>query len=364
MLLNFLDVEKVIKGKTSHKTNFPDGVNRIFVYGDAIEVTLSEFSYVNSFLSIAEGWFNQEIDRNNPSIKLDVGDEVIPIEFEVDIKRDRENIVYPLWNKIIYHSEDSNGYLPEPDELDIDISTFHSIEHTNDTINLLYTVKNSLIRRGKKVLIVNSDISDCFDTSIGYNSDVSLLSLIDSFHYGYEDKVISYFSDRLTMTSENGCYELPLYNNINELIDIQVTPENMTKCLYDVWRFSRLIQMLGKSLRVDHILIYTGFGFSEFTAPLLLNNKFNRVFVCDNTSTGIKLTNKMFSLLQMALNLQDEPANSKVRAIYFYNEEYEGDEQIEITITRDNTDKNKFELLIYIYNFNSYSNIDVNLLIS
>lgn len=329
MLLNFLDVEKVIKRKTSYKTNLPLGINHISVYSDAIEITLSESSNKNSFLSIAEGWFNQKIDRDNPSIKLDIGDEVIPIEFEVDIKRDRENIIYPLWDEIIYHGEDSNGYLPKPEKFNISTITFHSIVHTPSTLDLLHYIKDMLIEKGKKILVVNSDSSDCIETNIGIKSDVSLLSFIDSYHYGDEDGVIEYFTKKITMASKNGCYELPLYKDINEIIDIQVTPRNMTRCLSSVWGFSRSIQMLGKSLGVDHILIYTGFGFSEFTAPLLLNNEINKVFVCADTAIGIKLRNKIVSLLQRTLYLQKEPYESKTWTVYFCNEEYGDDDKIE-----------------------------------
>ncbi|NQF16367.1 hypothetical protein HPY31_21015 [Brevibacillus sp. HB1.3] len=339
LFYTWYDVERKFKLQ-----NWNDKWKSVDVYNDEIVInTCNQFSeedYTVSDNTLKE-MFGHHYSKEGRYIRLDFGDKVLKVTHDYS-----EGIVFAE-NQSLPLFRDIARRLSEPKDLKgVPVIAFHSYKGgVGRTLSLLSTVKalstkrNSEKNRQYRLLIVDSDIEAPGLTWLaetqGLFSDMSLLDALALVHDNKNwEEVLPFVAKKIKETTlrlpiEKQIVEhffLPAYREVQQVMHMPTTPENIIKMNDREWVISDFFSELGKELEVDAVLIDLRAGISEFSAPLLFDPRVRKIYV---SSTSLQSRRGLQTILKQiyAKPLHEKYPNPSV-LISMVPEEVDNDDRM------------------------------------
>lgn len=226
-----------------------------------------------------------------------------------------KKISYPLWKDNIYRTQDNSNY-PEMWNDGPNVVAFHSFKggvgRTTSMMTYVSAYLKSNDKKDVKVLLIDADLEApgiSFWLPDANKPRVSFIKFLEALQYpaNTTNEVIEYFSSELRKTSidiggpKRQMFVLPASLHVNEILDMSVTPEHLSKDRKNPWRLSDYIHQLGQTLEVDIIFIDLRAGLSELASPMLFDPRIEHFFV---TTVAPQSTNGMKYVLENIYNFQ------------------------------------------------------------
>lgn len=226
-------------------------------------------------------------------------------------------ISYPLWKDNLYRTKENSKY-PEVWRNGPNLVAFHSFKggvgRTTSMMTYVSAYLKSNEKKDIKVLLIDADLEApgiSFWLSEANKPRVSFIKFLEALQYPAKTthEVIEYFSSELRKTSidiggpKRQMFVLPASLHVNEILDMSVTPEHISKDRKNPWRLSDYIHQLGQSLEVDIVFIDLRAGLSELASPILFDPRVEHFFV---TTVAPQSTNGMKYVLENIYNFQKD----------------------------------------------------------
>jgi len=330
-LLTWLDIERIIRKKTNNCTMLPDGILRIDFYSDAIEVGIKK-AHKNAALKAFKAWFTDWFQEADSFITLDIGKNVVDIEFiEESDEQQFKKVPKPLWHDVAYLKEtDADGSPKTFDILSVDpfdslpeMTAFHSFKggvgRTTALICYLFGLISKFgTNKKQRILLIDSDLEapgiTYWFTEKDNRPNVSFIDFLEAVHYSQtKDKVHSFFANELKKASISylnaEIYILPAFTEESQLLDIQILPEHIANALKGNWNYGNEIHDLGKELGVDHVFVDLRAGLSEISSPLLFDPRIERFLVttvAEQSVRGTGLILRQISKMSSCIPFKDK----------------------------------------------------------
>lgn len=302
------DIERAFKFE--FKDKWHKCWNEIDVYDDEIVISVQPNSieiYKSDFSSLLKEFFGGRFSIENNEIDLDYKNNKLRISYEENEEEYGEPI--PLFKA-------QNRTYKEDSKIEIlkgkPVIAFHSYKGgTGRTLSLLSTVFSSSSLKNKdkpyKLLIVDGDLEAPGLTWLAAEQNICDFSFLDalSIIHGEENwrEAMPFIAKRLNTSiieiptgeqiSEH--YFLPAYREPYQLIDMPVTPQLAVQMIDRQWIIGDFLSELGASVGADLVLVDLRAGVSEYSAPLLFDNRIQKVFV---TATSMQSKKGLNSILK------------------------------------------------------------------
>lgn len=337
--LTWLDVRRKIAKETRYGTKYPQGVFQINCYVDSLEIYVTDEEYINSTIENLKEWFGDWFKTNDNQesfIVLDLkdtnnNDVEITVEFIIEEPFDETPLkLRPLWHEVGYlidnnlSNSDSFNNIPELSLAKPEIIAFYSFKGGVGRTLSLTAYLFSLIEKAHKnnqelkTLVIDADL-EAPGLTYWYESEkksptTCFIELLEVYQYssGTKENAINYIADELRKTplreGKTITYFLPAFLNQEQLLDIKIVPENITRNLNGDWEYSQLIHQLGQALNVDYIFIDLRAGLSELSSPILLDPRIQRFIVTTLNYQSIKGTELVLKIIN---NIKPSVSNSE-----------------------------------------------------
>ncbi len=314
-LLTWLDVERLLKQRTTLWARLPTGVLGVDCFSSGMEIRHAAGANVAVDL-----WLTQMFGRaylpEQPAIQLRIGQATYPLELVQDQASAAPSVGqnYPLWRDVTYLPVAQNDdteleMLPNKDASSPGASTvraprrfidgpdlvsFHSFKGGVGRTTALMTYVAACIREAspgaKKILVVDADLEApgvSFWLDDTNRPTVSFVQLLEALHYppASLDASLDYFAEELRKTSlslgglQRELFVLPAALELVEIQDMPVTPEHLARHPDNPWQLSDHLHALGKRLGVDAVFIDLRAGLSELASPILFDPRVDHFFV-------------------------------------------------------------------------------------
>ncbi|WP_018085233.1 KGGVGR-motif variant AAA ATPase [Desulfurispora thermophila] len=330
--LTWLDVDMFVQQKRYTQENWPEFINDMRVYVDALEVYIPDEKYLEPARKVLIEWFKDWYDSEKNLIYLasveqgglevyfeisetkSVTDRVKPFKpFFSQVKLFPENIHELSGNRALFTEE----VFPVPLTSHAKLFAFYSFKGgVGRTLHLVATVKSLLEKMAPRekegqILIVDADLEapglTWWARDTGNVADFSLLDLLAMVHYdpspdyqgtiNFAQKVLSGASWDFGYSK---CYFLPAFRDHDQLLRYPLRPENLLNDPQRSWIIGDLLFRLGEALGVKYIFVDLRAGLSELASPLLFDPRVIRVIVTsfskqslDGTELVIKQLSKV-----------------------------------------------------------------------
>lgn len=314
-LLTWLDVERLLKQRTTLWTRLPPGVLGLdcFASGMDIRHSIGSAEEVDQWL---EKIFGRAYMRESRTIQLRIGNAT----YSVDLLEEEGAAIptvgqtYPLWRDVTYlpttqEGESSAGKKSAVDAQSShkptfrtparfdggpDLASFHSFKGGVGRTTALMTYVAACFKDdsagAKKILVVDADLEApgvSFWLDESNRPTVSFVQLLEALHYPPAglDVSLNFFADELRKTSlslgglQRQLYVLPAALDLAEIQDMPVTPEHLARNPDNPWQLSDHLHALGKHLGADAVFIDLRAGLSELASPLLFDPRIDHFFV-------------------------------------------------------------------------------------
>lgn len=338
--LTWLDIRRKIIKETRYGNQNPDGVSLIRYYPDLVEIFIDKEEKIPTIKETLKQWFDSWLDTDedeNLYIILEINNEdKIPIEFTLDRSlSDRHLKIRPLWHEAGYlldNDPQSSSVpltqFPDPVLEKPEIIAFYSFKGgVGRTLSLtayLFALVEEAKKRDRelKILVIDADLEApgltyWYDDSEKSKPTISFIEFLEVHQNANEndqkeiDYVASELNDRPKRDGKQIIYFLPAFLHQEQLLDIQILPENITRNLNGDWEYSKLIHRLGRALEVDYIFIDLRAGLSEISSPILLDRRIQCFLVTTLNSQAIKGTELVLKIMKAMQPLPDNEENEK-----------------------------------------------------
>lgn len=302
--LTWLDIERILKQRTSLWSQLPDGVHDIDCFSDGMEIRAAEPLQVNEWL---RNVFGHAYDKDIKAIRLRVEGALYPVEVieEPSGTLARVNQTYPLWRDVTYlQTEEANidpttpshsmQRWPESWNSGPNMVSFHSFKggvgRTTALMTYVAACMQDPTEGSKKILVIDADLEApgvSFWLDKTNQPSVSFVQLLEALHYPplSVDSTLDFFAGELRKTSlsiagmERELFILPAALSLGEIQDMPVEPEHLARNPDNPWRLSDHLFDLGQRLGVDAVFIDLRAGLSELSSPILFDPRIDHFFV-------------------------------------------------------------------------------------
>jgi hypothetical protein len=307
-LLTWLDVERVLKQRTTMWTQLPVGVFGVDCFASGMEVRhASDDVSVDDWLNDV---FGHAYQREPRAIRLRIGEASYPIELMFDAGTAAQALGqnYPLWRDVTYLPTEEFAEV-ESDSRPIirpliiyplawatgpDLVSFHSFKGGVGRTTALMTFVAACMKESspgpKKILLVDADLEApgvSFWLDEANRPMVSFVQLLEALHYPPAglDATLDFFAQELRKTSlsvgglQRELFVLPAALALAEIQDMPVTPEHLARNPANPWQLSDHLHALGRRLGVDAVFIDLRAGLSELASPILFDPRVDHFFV-------------------------------------------------------------------------------------
>ncbi len=323
-LLTWLDIERVVREKTSNCSDLPSGIARVDFFSDVVEIGL-EPSVGDSIAGEAlKGWFGDWFQEELFQINLDVGDNTIGVELTHGEKAENgSRSPKPLWQDVAYlrdielESKRPNQKIAPPDlfQTSPSIVAFHSFKGGVGRTTMLVAHLFALLNlrppdKPLKCLVVDADLEapglTYWLNETGNCPNVSFIDYLESVHYpaGGEDGAARFFANEIKKASirygGSEIYTLPAFVDEHQLLDTPILPEHIAKGPNGPWACGNAIHDLGRALDADYVFVDLRAGLSEISGPLLFDPRIERFLIttiAEQSVSGTALVLKRISNL-------------------------------------------------------------------
>ncbi len=305
--LTWLDIRRVIRRKTHYGKQLPNGIVRIGCFSDALEIGITDEKQKQVAWEYLEQWFGDWYEKDTQSIKLDIEDAEIPVEFCIEESSNQisDRKIRPFWEEISYlkdenkeHTQEESLFFNLPEiakDINLKLIAFYSFKGgVGRTLSLVAHIL-ALVEQAKKnnqsinILIIDADLEapgiTYWERLEQKNTTVSFIDFLEVYHSSpiEIDKSLTFIAKEIKKSvrqeGQSKIYVLPACLNDEELLDTPILPEHLVRNIDGVWEFSQAIFILGKYLEVDYIFLDLRSGLSEISSPILFDPRVQRFLV-------------------------------------------------------------------------------------
>ncbi len=314
-LLTWLDVERLLKQRTTLGTRLPIGVLGVDCFASGMEVRHTPESAQQVGVWLAET-FGRAYLPESKAIQLRIGNATYPIELlqEQSAALPAYGQTYPLWRDVAYlpieQEAEATGSNESPANLPLSRSivvrepasfigspflvSFHSFKggvgRTTALMTYVAACLGDATQGAKKILVVDADLEApgvSFWLEKANRPNVSFVQLLEALHYPPAglDATLNFFADELRKTSlslgglQRELFVLPAALDLAEIQDMPVTPEHLARDPGNPWKLGDHLHALGKRLGADAVFIDLRAGLSELASPILFDPRVDHFFV-------------------------------------------------------------------------------------
>jgi MinD-like ATPase involved in chromosome partitioning or flagellar assembly len=205
------------------------------------------------------------------------------------------------------------------------------------TIHLL-GLAAALSRRGSRVLLVDADLEAPGITWLARNDELgaAAISFVDFLALVHSD-VTPNWSQSVELTAERLSTQtfripgsqtqhllLPAFRDDQQMLRLEVRPENLSLGPDAVWHMTEAIASLGRSAAVDAVLVDLRAGLSELASPFLFDPRVQRVLVSTLSQQSLGGTYLVLEqLAKLAPSLEQEHLSDPAVILTFVTPEAE-----------------------------------------
>ncbi|MHB1563861.1 MAG: KGGVGR-motif variant AAA ATPase [Leptospirillum sp.] len=308
-LLTWLDVERLLKQRTTLWTQLPAGVLGVDCFADGMEIRYA------SEASLVEDWLNKVFGHAYDDSRRVICLRIAKTYYPVELIQETVDLVpavgqaYPLWRDVTYLSDaqeesaTDDVMRPKADEIGVypriwktgpDLVSFHSFKGGVGRTTALMTYVAACMQEAsespKKILIVDADLEA---PGISFWLDevncptVSFVQLLEALHYppAEFDVTLNFFAEELRKTSlsiagmQRELFVLPAALDLAEIQDMPVVPEHLARNPSNPWQLSDHLHRLGQLLGADAVFIDLRAGLSELASPILFDPRVDHFFI-------------------------------------------------------------------------------------
>lgn len=313
--LTWLDVERLLKQRTSLWTKLPVDVLGVDCFSSGMEIRYraGADAAVGNWLAKL---FGRTYLREQSAIQLRISQAIYPIELVQDQGPQASSVgkIYPLWRDVTYlpavpddsaaveaevngeasSSRASTAPMPSRFVDGPDLVSFHSFKGGVGRTTALMTYVAACMREGsrgaRKILVVDADLEApgvSFWLDETNRPTVSFVQFLEALHYPPAglDGSLDYFAEELRKTSlslgglKRELFVLPAALDLAEIQDMPVAPEHLARHPDNPWQLSDHLHALGKRLGADAVFIDLRAGLSELASPILFDPRVDHFFV-------------------------------------------------------------------------------------
>lgn len=308
-LLTWLDVERLLKQRTTLWTRLPQAVLRVDCFASAVEIQhAGDAELVDDWLAEV---FGPAFLRDSRSIQLRIGNAPYHVELISDsgIAAHPVGQTYLLWSDVTYlevapegetegvaaassNVRQSSG--PRPFDGGPDLASFHSFKGGVGRTTALMTYVAACLKDSsagqKKILVIDADLEApgvSFWLDEANRPTVSFVQLLEALHYPPAGlgTTLDFFANELRKTSisvgglQRELFVLPAALDLALLQDMPVTPEHLARNPENPWQLCDHLHDLGRRLGADAVFIDLRAGLSELASPILFDPRVDHFFV-------------------------------------------------------------------------------------
>ncbi|MBF0628402.1 MAG: ParA family protein [Magnetococcales bacterium] len=329
LLLNWVDVARRL-WKASHPTDsdnappLPAGVVFTQTFWDRLLVGVAPDTELEAVWNWLSRLFGPRWEKQGPTILLEAQGEALSrlpvVVEELDEEETKE------WRQIPFHprftpprtSCFSRDRDEPPASFPADqppILVFHSFKGgVGRTLcalatTLAYTAHN------KKVLLVDADfeapgISLLFEERRP-DPDFAMADLLTMLHADPNpqgDNALASAKKGVSSQRLGDVYILPCFRHLQDSVSLEIRPEHLvSSTAHPPFFLSDILSRLGKELGVDLVIVDLRAGFSELSAPLVLDPRVKRILVANASGQSIRGTRFLLQEIGQALRINGWP---------------------------------------------------------
>ena len=334
-LFTWLDVQRQIQKETFGGRGFPEPIQSIHCFSDAIEVRVNDLKLnKNQAESILAGWFKDWYNQQEKLVYLDIENIAIPVDFiesEFDFNR---TFVRPFWHEILYLDTEQDNFETNS-KLFQKLLKFKDQKLNSPRLIAFYSFKGgvgrtvhltayfyALLEAAHKsdkeisILVVDADLEapglTYWDKQEKQQSSVSFINFLELYHYSPIDieQSLKFFAKEVKKSvrrdRKSTIYFLPACLSDEQLLDTPVLPEHLARSLQNPWACSHALHELGKTLSVDYVIIDLRAGLSEISSPIIFDPRIERFFVSTITEQSISGLSIVLKQINSITNLAQQ----------------------------------------------------------
>lgn len=319
--ITWLDVEREMKKNFKFKKDFHH-IKSIYCYSSGMEIEF--ISDKNLAIEELNKIFGDSLIKNNDeySLQLDIGEIDYRIEFiksSNDTLAPANNVIYPLWREHVYIESDINS-LPNEWTDGPKFCAFHSFKGGVGRTTSLMTYASAALNDQsiKKILLIDGDL-EAPGLTLWLSTDnigkVTYTNFLESVQFaeGKYSEVIEFYTKELKKNSINidgsskEIFILPSAISLKNIMDMPVTPDQISRNIDNPYILSDLLHDLGKKLEVELILIDLRAGLSELSSPLIFDPRIEHFFVTTIANQSILGIGEILKQIQSSNIKKDDP---------------------------------------------------------
>ena len=260
-------------------------------------------------------------DLKEHKIKLDIGNQELPVEVQKDDGTSHGKRILPLFSNVLYQSSSYPAQTPE--ELVRPVIAFHSYKGgVGRTLSLLVFAQawSSVMenKSSNRLLIVDSDIEAPGMTWLQQNAQKDTFSYLDLLTLIQDnrdvDEIVNLACSKLklsTITIETTSKKvehifLPTYRYEEQLVDLYATPESIVNSKGKEYILAEVLSKICVRLGLYAALVDLRAGLSEYSSTLLLDPRVKKYFVTSTSTQSIKGTQFLLKYLLKGLPITED----------------------------------------------------------
>ncbi len=269
---------------------------------------------------VLQSLFGSNYDMAENKIKLDIGNQAIPLEVQEDDGTPHSKKVLPLFSNVLY--QPSAYPVQAPEALSHPVIAFHSYKGgVGRTLSLMAFAKAwSAVMESEssnRLLIVDSDIEAPGMTWLHQNTLEDTFSYLDLLTLIQDNRdvneIVDWACSKLklsTITIETSSRKiehifLPTYRYEEQLVDLYATPESIVSSKGKEYILATVFSKICERLGLYAALVDLRAGISEYSSTLLLDPRVKKYFVTSTSTQSIKGTQFLLKYLLKGLPITE-----------------------------------------------------------
>lgn len=303
-----------------YKREWEERIYAIDVYPNEMILNLRENVSEDMALDVVKNIFPKNISVHNKTFILDRDAEPLAISFEYEYEKCDKKLK-PLFEQIIYSK---SAYPNETlSELECPIIAFHSYKGgVGRTLSLLAFAKAwtsvNVEKSDDRILIIDSDIEAPGLTWIqgGRNENtfsyLDLLTLIqdsDDIDEIVDAAVKEIDSLYIPFESEQEVIQhifLPTFRYDEQLFDLYASPDSVVKGRHKAYMLAEILSKIAVRVNASLVLVDLRAGISEYSAPLLFDQRVKKYFVTSTSDQSVIGTEKLLRYISRGLPITED----------------------------------------------------------
>lgn len=304
------------------RADWKNAIISIDVYPTDITLYVEPNAHDNDEIKeILQSLFGFNYDSITNKIKLDIGNQELPVSIQEDDGTAYNKRVLPLFANVLY--QPSSYPVQTPKNLIRPVIAFHSYKGgVGRTLSLLAfakawpTVMENM--DSNRLLIVDSDIEAPGITWLQQNALEDTFSYLDLLTLIQDnkdiDEIVRMACSKLrfsTITVETVSRRvehvfIPTYRYEEQLVDLYATPESIVNSKGKEYILATVLSRICECLGLYAALVDLRAGISEYSSSLLLDPRVKKYFVTSTSTQSIRGTQFLLKYLLKGLPITEE----------------------------------------------------------